>query len=72
VEQLTYLLDCTIIDSIGLTFWNDAGGMGFKSRADQISHTLPTTRHRCNRDCVGLDAKRGDGHHSLVTPPKGY
>jgi len=22
--------------------------MGFKSRADQISHMLPTTRHRCN------------------------
>jgi len=27
---------------------SDAGGMGFKSRADQISHTLPSTRHRCN------------------------
>jgi len=23
-----------------------AGGMGFKSRADHTSHTLPTTRHR--------------------------
>jgi len=34
-----------------------AGGMGFKSRADQISHTLPTTRHRCNIECVGLGVK---------------
>jgi len=33
------------------------GGMGFKYRADQISHTLPTTRHRCNLDCVDLGAK---------------
>jgi len=31
--------------------------MGFKSRADQISHTLPTTRHRCNLDCVSPGAK---------------
>jgi len=27
-----------------------AGGMGFKSRADQISHTKPTTRYRCKLD----------------------
>jgi len=39
------------------TFASGAGGMGFKSRADQFSHTLPTTRHRCNFDCVGLGAK---------------
>jgi len=44
--------------------------MGFKSRADQISHTLPTTRHCCNLDCVGLGASRGDGHRSLVTPKR--
>jgi len=25
-----------------------ARGMGFKSQADQISHTLPKTCHRCN------------------------
>jgi len=31
--------------------------MGFKSRADQISHTLPAARHRCNLDCMGLGAK---------------
>jgi len=36
---------------------SDAGGMGFKSRADQISHTLPWTRHRCKPWCVGPDAK---------------
>jgi len=46
--------------------------MGFKSRADQISHTLPTTRHRCNLDCtdVALAQSRGDGHRSLVTPER--
>jgi len=38
-----------------------AGGMGFKSRADQISHKLPTTRHRCNLMC-GLGAKPRSGH----------
>jgi len=38
-------------------FASGAGGMGFKSRADQISHTLPMTRHCCNFDCVGLGAK---------------
>jgi len=41
----------------GKTFASGAGGMGFKSRANQISHTLPTTRHRCNLDRVGLGAK---------------
>jgi len=39
------------------TFASGAGGMGFKSQADQISHTMPTIRHRCNLDCVGLNAK---------------
>jgi len=33
------------------------GSMGFKSWANQISHTLPTTRHRCNLNCVGPGAK---------------
>jgi len=40
----------------GKTFASGAEGMGFISRADQISHTLPTTRHRCNLDCMGLGA----------------
>jgi len=32
--------------------------MGFKSRADQISHTLLTTRHRYNLDVfIGPGAK---------------
>jgi len=44
-----------------------AGGMGFKSRADQISHTLLTTRHRCNLDVRVLTQSRGVGHRSLVT-----
>jgi len=39
------------------TFASGAEGMGFKSRADQISHTLPTTRHRYKLDCMGLGAK---------------
>jgi len=46
--------------------------MGFNSRADQISHTLPTTRYRCNLDVWALAQNRGDGNRSLVTPPKGY
>jgi len=28
--------------------------MAFKSRADQIFHRLPTTRHRCNLDVLAL------------------
>jgi len=42
--------------------------MGFKSLADQISYTLPTTRHRCNFDVWALAQSREDGHRSLVTP----
>jgi len=41
----------------GKTFASGTGGMGLKSQADQISHTLPTTRHRCNLLSVGLGAK---------------
>jgi len=32
---------------------------------------LPTTRHRCNLDVWALAQSRGNGHRSLVTPPKG-
>jgi len=39
------------------TFASGAGGMGFKSRADKISHALPAARHRCNLDNVSLGAK---------------
>jgi len=39
-----------------------------KSRADRISHTLLTTRHRYNLDVWALAQSREDGHHSLVTP----
>jgi len=39
------------------TFASGAGGMGFKSQANHISHTLPTTRHGCNLDCMGLGTK---------------
>jgi len=41
-----------------------------KSRADQISHTLPTTRPRCNLNVWALAQSRGDGHRSLVTPER--
>jgi len=41
--------------------------MGFKFRVDQISHTLPTTRHRCNFDVWALAQGCGVGHRSLVT-----
>jgi len=34
-----------------------AGGMGFKCRTGQISHTLPTTRNCCNVECVSPGAK---------------
>jgi len=44
--------------------------MGFKSRADQISHTLATTRHRLNLDVWAMAQSRGDGHRSLVTPER--
>jgi len=44
------------------TFASGAGGMGFKSRADQISHTLPMTCHHCNLDVWALVQSRGDGH----------
>jgi len=30
--------------------------MGFKSPPDQISHTLPTTSHRCNLESAGRGA----------------
>jgi len=46
--------------------------MGFKSRADQISHTLLTTRHRCNLDTVATlivwALAQSREHRSLVTP----
>jgi len=47
-----------------------AGGMGFKSRADQISHTLPLARHRCNLDVGTLAQSPENGHRSLVTPER--
>jgi len=45
-------------------------GMGFISRADQISHTLPTTRYRCNLEVWALAQSHGDGHRLLVTPER--
>jgi len=51
-------------------FDSGAGDMGFKSRADQISHTLPTTRHCCNLDMWALSQSHADGHRSLVTPER--
>jgi len=54
----------------GKTFASGAGGMGFKFRADQISDTLPTTRHRCNLEVWALAQSCGDGQRSLVTPER--
>jgi len=44
--------------------------MGFKYRADKISYTLPTTRHRCIFEVWALAQSHGDGHRSLVTPKR--
>jgi len=52
------------------TFASGAGDMGFKSRADHISHMLPTTCHHCNLDVWALAQSRKDGHCSLVTPER--
>jgi len=38
----------------GKTSVSGVGCLEFKSRADQISHTLPTTRHRCNLEVWAL------------------
>jgi len=52
------------------TSGSGARGMGFNPPADQISHTLPTTRHRCNVDVWAQEQSCGVGHHSLVTPER--
>jgi len=41
----------------GKTFVSGARGMKFKSRLDQISHMLTTTRHHCNIEVWALGAK---------------
>jgi len=46
------------------------GKYGVQTRADQISDTLPTIRHRCNIDVWAQAQSRRDGHHSLVTPDR--
>jgi len=43
------------------------GGMGFTSRADQIFHTLSTTRQRCNLECKAVEMAIAHSWH-----PKGY
>jgi len=43
-------------------FASGAGGMGFKSRTDQISNTFPTTCHRRNLNVLALTQSRGVGH----------
>jgi len=48
-----------------------AEGMGFKSPADQISHTLPTRQQLTTIATLivwALVQNRRDGHRSLVTP----
>jgi len=46
------------------------GGLEFKFWAHQISHTLPTTRYRCNLDVWALAQSHRDRHCSLVTPER--
>jgi len=41
--------------------------MGFKSRDDKISPTLPMTRYRCDHTVRALAQSLGDGLRSLVT-----
>jgi len=54
-------------------FASGAEGMGFKPQADRISETLPTTRHRCNLEFVGLGAKpRRCAPAARSWHPKGY
>jgi len=52
--------------TIGQTFASDAEGVRFKHRSDQISHTLPTTRQRCNLDVWAWAQSRGVERRSLV------
>jgi len=54
----------------GKTSASVAEDVEFKSRPDQISHTLPTTRYRFNFEVWALAQSRGDGHRSLVTPER--
>jgi len=69
--KTTYIFLVNRPDALsGKTSVSGAGGMGFKFRADQISYTLPTTRHHCNIDVWALTQSRGDGHRSLVTPER--
>jgi len=49
------------------TFASGVGSMRFKSRDDEISHTLPMTYHRCNLNMQALAQSLGDGHRSIVT-----
>jgi len=66
----TFLTIIGQMSTSGKTFASGAGGMGFKSRADQISYMLPTTRQRCNLEVWAVAQSRGDGHRSLVTPER--
>jgi len=43
-----------------------AGGMRFKSQANQISQTLPAARHHGKLEVWNLAQSREDGHRSLV------
>jgi len=54
----------------GKTFSFGSGSLEFKSRFDQISHSLPTTHHRYNFEVLALAQRRGDRHRSPVTPER--
>jgi len=70
-DHLFTVLSCYSNRSVGTSDRSSAsseGGMGFKYRDGQISHTLPTTRHLCNLEVWDLVQSSEDGHRSLVTP----
>jgi len=51
----------------GKTFASNAGSTGFKFQNDEISHTLPMNRYRCNLKVWALAQSLEDGHRTLVT-----
>jgi len=53
-----------------MLYASDAGSMGFKSRAYQISRTLPTTLALAATLKRALAQSCGDGHRSLVIPER--
>jgi len=49
---------------------SDVGGMEFKSRVNQILHTLHTAHLHCNFDVWALAQSRRDENPSIVIPER--